>query len=120
MRRAYLFRLYPTASQERELETMRETHRRLYNACLDYRQLAYEIYDASVTYGDCSRWFKAQRRINPYYARLNFSSAQATMRRLDGAFAHFFRRVDENSAKEILRLGLLARTEPVGVNVGVA
>jgi putative transposase len=72
---------------------MRETHRRLYNACLDYRRLAYEMYSASVTYVDCSRWFRAQRATNPYYARLNFSSAQATMRRLDKAFQAFFRRV---------------------------
>src|SRR5690348_8788662 len=93
MRRAYVFRLYPNANQERELGTTLETHSRLYNTCLDYRKLAHEMYGASITYGDCSRWFKHQRETNPYYARLNFSSAQATMRRLDKAFAAFFRRV---------------------------
>jgi putative transposase len=196
MRRAYVFRLYPNVNQERELGTTLETHRRLYNTCLDYRKLAHEMYRTSITYGDCSRWFKGQRAKNPYYAKLNFSSAQATMRRLDKAFQAFFRRVkakekpgyprfqgrdhfdsiefpaygdgikrigsklyvqnvgtirinlqrcsrcgatvpktlsdrwhecpdcglsvhrDENSAKEILRLGLLAWTGPVGGNVG--
>ena len=93
MRRAYVFRLYPNAKHERELGTMFETHRRLYNTCLDYRKLAHEMYGASVTAGDCSRWFKAQRAKNPFYARINFSSAQATMRRLDKAFQAFFRRV---------------------------
>ena len=68
MHRAYLFRLYPNANQERELATTLETHRRLYNTCLDYRQLAHEMYRTSITYGDCSRWFKHQRQTNPYYA----------------------------------------------------
>ena len=80
-------------NQERELETMLETHRRLYNICLDYRKLAYEIYKATISYADCSRWFKHERGVNPFFARLNFSSAQATMRRLDKAYVAFFRRV---------------------------
>jgi len=71
---------------------MLETHRRLYNICLDYRKLAYEIYRATITYSDCSRWFKHEREFNPYFARLNFSSAQATMRRLDKTYVAFFRR----------------------------
>jgi len=47
----------------------------------------------TLSYVDCSRWFKHRRKTNPYFARINFSSAQATMRRLDKAFAAFFRRV---------------------------
>ena len=93
MRRAFKFRLWTNANQERELETMLETHRRLYNVCLDYRQMAYDVYAATITYADCSCWFKHQRTSNPYFGRLNFSSAQATMRRLDKAFKAFFRRV---------------------------
>jgi putative transposase len=93
MRRAFKFRLWTNENEERELETMLETHRRLYNICLDYRKLAYEIYAATINYDDCSRWFKHQRTINPFFARLNFSSAQATMRRLDKAYVAFLRRV---------------------------
>ena len=40
MRRAFKFRLYPTANQARELGIMVETHRRLYNAALEQRKLA--------------------------------------------------------------------------------
>jgi putative transposase len=81
------------AFKERELDIALETHRRLYNAYLDYRELAYSQHGVTLTYVDCSRWFKGQRRTNPYFARINFSSAQATMRRLDKAFAALFRRV---------------------------
>lgn len=93
MRRAFKYRLFTNANQERELDIALESHRRLYNSCLDYRQLAYSLYGASISYADCSRWFKHQRGANPYFARLNFSSAQATMRRLDKGFTAFFRRV---------------------------
>lgn len=55
---------------------------------------AYEAEQRSVKkYTDPSAGFKAQRAENPGYARLNLSSAQATMRRLDKAFQAFFRRV---------------------------
>jgi putative transposase len=93
VRKAFKFRLFTNANQERELDIALETHRRLYNAYLDYRELAYSMHGVTLTYVDCSRWFKGQRATNPYFVRINFSSAQATMRRLDKAFAAFFRRV---------------------------
>jgi putative transposase len=93
VRKAFKFRLFANADQERELDIALETHRRLYNTYLDYRELAYSQYGITLSYVDCSRWFKGQRATNPYFARINFSSAQATMRRLDKAFAAFFRRV---------------------------
>jgi len=76
------------------LDIALETHRRLYNACLQQR-----TDDHKVKYKHQSAWFKTQREVNPWFARLNFSSAQATMRRLDKAFNNFFRRVKEKAAK---------------------
>jgi putative transposase len=99
VRRAFKFRLWTNANQDRELGIMLETHRRLYNACLEQRKTAYEGEKRSVKYTEQSAWFTAERKVNPYYARLNFSSAQATMRRLDKAFVNFFRRVKEGSGK---------------------
>lgn len=99
MRRAYKFRLWTNANQERELSILLETSRRLYNACLAQRKDAYESEKKSVRYVEQSTWFKAERATNPWFARLNFSSAQATMRRLDRAFANFFRRVKAKATK---------------------
>lgn len=93
MRRAFKYRLFTNRNQERELGAALETHRRLYNACLEERKARYGAEKVTVGYGAQSARFKAERATNPYYARLNFSSAQATMRRLDKAFANFFRRV---------------------------
>lgn len=97
MRRAFRYRLWTNAAQERDLGVLLETHRRLYNACLEQRKAAYETERRSVKYAEQSAWFKAQRAVNPFFARLNFSSAQATMRRLDRTFQNFFLRVREGS-----------------------
>ena len=96
MRRAYKFRLYPTESQSRDLGVMLESHRHLYNCCLGMKTLAYKGYRLSVAYKDQSSWFKTERRHNPWFGNLNFSSAQGTMRRLEGAFSRFFERVKAN------------------------
>lgn len=93
MLRTFKYRLWTTRNQERELGIMLESHRRLYNACLEQRKTAFESEARSVRYTEQSAWFKEERSANPYFARLNFSSAQATMRRLDKAFRSFFRRV---------------------------
>ena len=93
MRRAYKFRVYPNRNQMREMEIMLETHRRLYNACLAQRKDAWEQEERSVKYTEQSAWYKQERDVNPYFKRLNFSSAQATMRRLNKSFQNFFRRV---------------------------
>lgn len=99
MRRAFRYRLFTNANQERELGITLETHRRLYNACLEQRKATYETERKSLKYTEQSAWFKGERAVNPYFARLNFSSAQATMRRLDKAFANFFRRVKKGDGK---------------------
>jgi putative transposase len=67
--------------------------------CLDQRKPAYEAERRSVRYAEQSAWHKAQRASNPFFARLNFNSAQATMRRLDKAFQNYFRRVKEGAAE---------------------
>ncbi len=54
MFRAYKFRLEPNVNQTRELEIALESHRRLYNACLEQRKSAYEAEQKSVKYTDQS------------------------------------------------------------------
>lgn len=93
MFKAFKYRIEPNVSQERELEAALETHRRLYNECLGLRKSFYETTKKSVKYTEQSAWFKAERATNAWYAKLNFSSAQATLRRLDKSFQNFFRRL---------------------------
>src|SRR5215469_11364740 len=72
---------------------MLEMHRRLYNQALAERKAAWEQEQESVTYGQQSAHLKMERITNAYLVRTNFSSCQATLRRLDRAFQAFFRRV---------------------------
>jgi putative transposase len=98
MRRAYKFRLYPSRAQTAAMARLLETHRRLYNDALAERKAAYETEKHTVRYGEQSARLKETRRIDPSLAATNFSSCQATLRRLDHSFAGFFRRLKNGEA----------------------
>ena len=93
MRRAYKFRLRPTARQHVALGHCLASHRELYNAALQERRDAWRLRETSVAYGDQSAQLKDIRAVRPDLAAWSFSSQQATLRRLNRAFAGFFRRV---------------------------
>jgi putative transposase len=83
VRKAFKYKLYPTRQQAAALSAMLETHRRLYNDALAERKQAWEQEQRSVSYGEQSVQLKATRKTNPFLAATNFSSCQATLRRLD-------------------------------------
>lgn len=93
MRKTFKYRIYPTRAQTEILEEVLETARRLYNAALAERRNTYQASGQSVHYYDQASQLKAQRQVNPYLQRLNFSATQDVLRRLDQAFQAFFRRV---------------------------
>lgn len=82
--------MFPNANQARELEATLETHRRLYNAALDARQLCYETAGIALSCYDQCRWLTHQRKQNKWYAALNATSAVQTLRTLDKAYRRFF------------------------------
>ncbi|MFI0780322.1 RNA-guided endonuclease InsQ/TnpB family protein [Streptomyces sp. NPDC021212] len=95
MIRAYKFLLRPTGRQTAALSEMLRDHRSLYNGALQERRDAYRhASKTTVRYGDQSAQLKDIRAFDPErQGRWSFSSQQATLRRLDKAFAAFFRRV---------------------------
>jgi putative transposase len=93
MRKAYKFKLYPNKKQKQALEQTLETHRRLYNRALAQRKDTWEQEHRSVSYEEQSAHLKAERLTNSYLQHTNFSSCQATLRRLKRAFDAFFRRL---------------------------
>jgi putative transposase len=93
VRRAYRFRLRPTARQHVALGQCLASHRELYNAALQERRDAWRLRKTAVFYGDQSAQLKEIRKLRPDLATWSFSSQQATLRRLNRAFAGFFRRV---------------------------
>ncbi len=95
MIRAYKFLLRPTVRQAQALGEMLRDHCSLYNGALQERRDAWRhASKTSVTYGMQSAQLKEIRAFDPErQGRWSFSSQQATLRRLDKAFAAFFRRV---------------------------
>ncbi|MEV0967295.1 RNA-guided endonuclease InsQ/TnpB family protein [Microtetraspora glauca] len=93
MRRSYKFLLRPTRHQQIALAACLEDHRQLYNGALEHRRTVYRKGGVTVRYGDQSGELTHIRSDDPGgQGRWSFSSQQATLRRLDKAFAGFFRR----------------------------
>lgn len=94
MRRSFKFLLRPTAKQSQALSEMLADHCSLYNGALQERRDAYRHPSrTTVGYGHQSAQLKEIRAFDSErQGRWSFSSQQATLRRLDKAFAAFFRR----------------------------
>ncbi|MGA5133421.1 RNA-guided endonuclease InsQ/TnpB family protein [Streptomyces olivoreticuli] len=95
MIRTYKFLMRPTVGQAIALCEMLADHCSLYNGALQERRDAYRhTSKMSIKYGQQSAQLKEIRAFDPErQGRWSFSSQQATLRRLDKAFAAFFRRV---------------------------
>ncbi|WP_235037329.1 transposase [Actinomadura sp. K4S16] len=100
MIRAYKFLLRPTSRQRQALAEMLRDHRSLYNAALQERRDAYRHPSkTTIRYGEQSAQLKEIRAFDPEcQGRWSFSSQQATLRRLDKAFAAFFQRLKNGAS----------------------
>ena len=89
-----MFRLRPTSRQHVTLTACVDAHRELYNAALQERRDGWSHASKTrIRYGDQSAQLTGMRAARPDQAAWSFSSQQATLRRLNKAFAGFFRRV---------------------------
>ncbi|MFD8717681.1 RNA-guided endonuclease InsQ/TnpB family protein [Streptomyces sp. NPDC059629] len=100
MIRAYKFLMRPTVRQTQALSEMLRDHCSLCNGALQEHRDAYQHgSQTTVRYGMQSAQLKEIRAFDPErQGRWSFSSQQATLRRLDRAFAAFFRRVRSGDA----------------------
>lgn len=78
---------------------MLETHRRLYNQCLDIKKTLYEVKKENISRYELQKWFTKEKKGNPYFARINHTSAQRTIQKLDRAFQNFYRRIKQKTEK---------------------
>ena len=89
-----MFRLRPTSRQHIAMAGCLEAHRELYNAALQERRDAWRRNKTRIFYGDQSAQLTEIRAERADQKMWSFSSQQATLRRLNRAFAGFFRRVE--------------------------
>lgn len=93
MHRSFKFLLRPTSKQIDALTAMLEDHRLLYNAALEERREAWRKRRVGITLNIQNAQLPAIRELDPDQQRWSALSQQFTLRRLDVAFAGFFRRI---------------------------
>lgn len=108
-KRKATYRLYPTPRQAEALGVLLRSHQQLYNAALEERVGAWQKHRKSISYAHQCASLTEIRRDLPEWAEANCSSQQMTLRRLDKAFAAFFRRVKSGKTPGFPRFKSLSR-----------
>src|SRR5215467_12268841 len=93
MFKTFVYRLYPSKSQRRRLETVRNTCRHFYNDLLRERKEAYQERGETVTKVQQLRKVKVEKDTSPYAADIHSHILQNVVADRDKAFQAFFRRV---------------------------
>ena len=90
---SFKYRLFPNRAQSAALADMLGALCDLYNAALQQRIEAYRRQGQTLRYADQAAELKAVRAADERLARFSFTTEQQVLRRLDKAFAAFFRRL---------------------------
>jgi len=93
VQKAFKYRLYPTKAQETKLERTLDLCRELYNAALAERRGAYQIARKAISYYDQANQLPEIKEIRPELNNVHSQVLQEVLKRVDLAFAAFFRRV---------------------------
>lgn len=89
----YMYRLYPSRSQQKRLEAILETCRRFYNDLLAERRDAWANERRSVSKAEQMRRVKELKSSSPFARDIHSHVLQVVVADLDKAFQAFFRRV---------------------------
>ena len=92
-RKALKYRLYPTPMQEQTLLFVLRRCRHLYNSALEERRAFYQMRRKSLGYSQQAAELSEIKAAYPAYQDIHSQVLQDVLRRLDKAFAAFFRRI---------------------------
>lgn len=93
LRKAYKYKLKPTAEQEQELERVLWLCRRLYNTALEQRITAYRRCGVTLTCYQQQAELPDLKAAFPEYAAIHSQVLQDVLTRLDKTYQAFFRRL---------------------------
>lgn len=121
--RTFRYRLYPTSKQHVALGQMMAAHAEVYNAALQERRDAWsrkgpDGLGTGIRGAEQMAQLCAVREARPDQAVWSFTSQQQTLRRLDKAFAAFFRRVKAGQLPGYPRFRSAARFDSVDFRHG--
>jgi putative transposase len=92
---AYKYRIYPTSKQVAAIERQLGLCRWLYNAALEHRITAYKAIGKSISYKDQQNELPSIKADIPEFKNIHSQVLQNILRRIDGSFQHFFRRIKQ-------------------------
>jgi putative transposase len=92
-RKAFKYRLYPPGQQEQHLLFVLRRCRQRYNTALEQRKAFYQMRRKSLGYSAQARELAEIKAAYPAYQDIRVLVLQDVLRRLDKAFAAFFRRI---------------------------
>jgi putative transposase len=90
--RSFQFRVYPTVKQANKLDRALWLQRELFNSALEERKGAWRWERRSVSYFQQCRTLTELRQVRPEVLEFGVTVSRGTLKRLDGAYKHFFRR----------------------------
>lgn len=93
MIKSFKYRIYPTRSQQKILETTLDECRWLYNYALNDRRTCYELDGKSPSYYSQSKTLPYLKESRDDLCKVNYMVLQNVLMRLDLAFQAFFRRI---------------------------
>ena len=100
MKRTCKYRVYPTREQERWLYAELKHQKKLYNYMLQMRSQMWTYGGISVSCYDQINHLKDLRKNNTHYSDHSQDMQVSTIKRLDGAYDHFFGRCKDPKAKK--------------------
>src|ERR1700681_4977022 len=107
--RSYRYLLQPTIPQRVRLEQLLANQCELYNAALEERRGAWKWERRSVSFFDQSRTLTTLRELRPEILEHGVTVCRGTLKRLDRAFAAFYRRCRNGQTSGLPRLQTVGR-----------
>ena len=88
--RRITFRIYPSKTQAQKMSYWRRLHKDLYNAALYHRKTEFQKFGNKIDYLQQQNCLPAFKKEWPEYKELGSHALQATLKRVDFAYARFF------------------------------
>jgi putative transposase len=95
-KKTFKFRIYPTKTRVKNLESWLDLCRELYNAALQERRDAWKLNKVFINYFDQSAQLPAIKAVREDLTSVNAQVLQNILRRLDKTFKAFFARIQRN------------------------
>jgi len=93
MKRAVKVRLYPNKTQQELLQKHFGACKYVYNRSLALKKYAYQKFGANISSSQLIKRLPVLKERHPWLKEIDSQALQQSIRHLDEAFKHFFRRV---------------------------